>query len=97
MYDVDLKVTLIIKDRDLPKDKAISGMVRSLDLVPTLLDLADISSHECDFDGISILTVIETGKVEGGRCTLKICLGPVVKACYKRYEPRSSSTSEIEV
>jgi len=65
MYDCDLKVAMIIKDEDLPRGKKVEGVVRSLDLVPTLLDLVGISGEEYDFDGSSLLPVIEKGKAKG--------------------------------
>lgn len=64
MYDCDLLVPLIIKDRDLPKQKVIPGMVRTVDIVPTLVDLAGFESDGA-FDGISLLPFIDSGKAEG--------------------------------
>ena len=58
MYDHDLKVAMIIKGEDLPKRKVIKDMVHSIDLVPTLLDLTGLSAKEYDFDGLSMLPVI---------------------------------------
>jgi len=58
MYDHDLKVAMIIKGEDLPHGVVIKNMVRSIDLVPTLLDLTYISTEEYDFDGQSMLPVI---------------------------------------
>jgi len=65
MYDCDLKVAMIIKGEGLPRGKVVKGMVRSIDLIPTLLDLLGISVEEYDFDGLSLLPVIEKGKAEG--------------------------------
>jgi len=65
MYDCDLKVAMIIKGEGLPRGKKVEGMVRSIDLVPTLLELVDISTEEYDFDGLSLLPVIERGKAKG--------------------------------
>ncbi|MBA7515451.1 Bifunctional sulfatase/alpha-L-rhamnosidase [subsurface metagenome] len=59
MYDHDLKVAMIIKGRDLPQGIAIKGMVRSIDLVPTLLDLVGIPVDRYLFDGLSLLPLIE--------------------------------------
>lgn len=59
MYDHDLKVAMIIKGEGLPKGKKIKCMVRSIDLVPTLLDLTDIPFEGYNFDGLSMLSVIE--------------------------------------
>jgi len=63
LYDCDLLVPLIIKDRDLPKKTIIPGMVRTVDIVPTLLDLVDIKS-ELEFDGISLLPFIKAGEAK---------------------------------
>lgn len=65
MYDCDLKTAMIIKGEGLPKGKKVTGMVRSIDLAPTLLDLVGISSEEHGFDGSSLLTVIEKGEAKG--------------------------------
>jgi arylsulfatase A-like enzyme len=63
MYDHDLKVAMVIKGKDLPQGKTIKGMVRSIDLVPTLLDSVGISIEEYGFDGSSLLPVIEKGEM----------------------------------
>jgi len=65
MYDCDLKVAMIMRGEDLPKGKTVEGMVRSIDLVPTLLNLAGISAEEYDFDGSNLLPVIEKGEAKG--------------------------------
>ena len=64
MYDHDLRVAMIMKGRGLPKKKKFRGTVRSIDLAATLLDLVGISTKEYDFDGSSLLPVIEKGKAE---------------------------------
>jgi len=63
MYDHDLKVAMIIKGEGLSKGKTVKGMVRSIDLIPTLLDLVGISTEEYSFDGLSLLPLIEKGEV----------------------------------
>jgi len=65
MYDHDLKVAMIIKGEGLPKGKTIKGIARSIDLVPTLLDLMGIPAEEYDFDGVRLLPVIEEGEARG--------------------------------
>lgn len=65
MYDHDLKVAMIIKGEGLPKGKKVKGMVRSVDLLPTLLDLVGVPIEQYDFDGLSLLSAIENGKVKG--------------------------------
>ncbi len=64
MYDCDLLVPLIIKDMDVPKNKVIPGMVRTVDIVPTLLDLAGMAIPD-DLDGVSLCSFIKNGKAEG--------------------------------
>ena len=59
MHDCDLKVAMIIKGEDLPQGIVIQNMVRSIDLVPTLLNLIGLPTKEYDFDGLSMLPVIE--------------------------------------
>ncbi|OGF24786.1 hypothetical protein A2331_04110 [Candidatus Falkowbacteria bacterium RIFOXYB2_FULL_34_18] len=64
MYDCDLRVVMIIVGGGLPKNKRIKGMVRSVDLVPTLLELAGIPTTEENFDGESLLPVINSGSAK---------------------------------
>lgn len=66
MYDHDLKVTMIIKGEGLPKGKTVRGMVGSVNLVPTLLDMVGVPTKEYDFDGSSLLPAIEKGEIKGG-------------------------------
>lgn len=65
MYDHDLKIAMIIKGEGLPKGRAIKGMIRSIDLVPTLLELTGISVEQYDFDGNNLLPIIERGEAKG--------------------------------
>jgi arylsulfatase A-like enzyme len=62
MHDCDLKVAMIVKGEGLPEGKTVKGMVRSIDLIPTLLDLTGIPKEGYDFDGLSLLPVIEKDK-----------------------------------
>lgn len=57
MYDADLKIPLIIKNKKINPQK-IDHTVRAIDIVPTLLDLLSISSDE-NFDGISLLPLMK--------------------------------------
>jgi arylsulfatase A-like enzyme len=53
-------------DKDLPAGARIPGVVRSVDVMPTVLDHVGIPLQEdWDFDGISLLPIIERGKAEG--------------------------------
>jgi arylsulfatase A-like enzyme len=61
LYDCDLLVPLILKDPDLPPGKVIPGMVRTVDIVPTLLDLHGIEPAE-DLDGTSLIPFVHDGK-----------------------------------
>jgi arylsulfatase A-like enzyme len=65
MYDHDLRVFMIMRGEGLPKGKTVKGMVRSLDLIPTLFDLAGISYKKYDFDGKSLLPEITRGESKG--------------------------------
>lgn len=65
LYDVDLKVFLIIMDKNLPEGRRVEGMVRSVDVVPTLLDLVGVSMDELDFDGTTLVPIIAKGKAQG--------------------------------
>ncbi|MBW2121835.1 MAG: sulfatase [Deltaproteobacteria bacterium] len=65
MYDHDLKVAMIISGPGLPRGRVVRGMVGSVDLAPTLLDLVGISTEQYDFDGTSLLPAIERGEATG--------------------------------
>jgi len=64
LYDCDLLVPLILQDKDLPKSVVIHGMVRTVDIVPTLVDLVNLRCS-VRFDGISLIPFVQTGKSEG--------------------------------
>ncbi len=67
-HDTDVKVPLIMKGPGLPTGKRIQGQVRTVDIVPTILDLLKIKPEDHfdhTLDGISLLPVIERGKAEG--------------------------------
>jgi len=61
MYDDDLKIPLIIKNKNLDKQE-IDHTVRAIDIVPTLLDILDIPCR-LDCDGISLTPLLEGGKL----------------------------------
>jgi arylsulfatase A-like enzyme len=63
LYDCDLLVPMIIQDKDLPKGVVIPGVVRTVDIVPTLVDLAGIENRY-KFDGISLVPFVKRGRAE---------------------------------
>jgi len=65
LYDINIKTACVIKDRDLPKGIKIPGQIRSIDVIPTVLDLLDIPSEEYDMDGKTLVSDIKAKKVEG--------------------------------
>ena len=65
LFDVNVKTLLVVRDPDLPKGARIPGQVRSVDLVPTLLELLEIPDEGFDFDGTSWLPAVAAGKAEG--------------------------------
>jgi len=58
MYECDLKIPLIIKNKKL-KSSIFDHMVRGIDIVPTILDLLDVTSENKEFDGLSLIPLIE--------------------------------------
>jgi arylsulfatase A-like enzyme len=62
-WDCELLVPLIIKSKDMPKNKRIVGMARSIDISPTLLELAGISTEDLGFEGVSLVEDIKKGSV----------------------------------
>jgi len=66
MYDHDTRVVLIMRDQELPANRRVKGMVRSVDVVPTILAHLGIPiKKEYNFDGISLLPIVDKGKAEG--------------------------------
>lgn len=64
MWDTDLHVILIIKSEELPRGKRVKGMVRSIDVFPTLLEILGISVN-IDIDGMSLVSFIDKGESSG--------------------------------
>lgn len=64
LYDEDIHIPLIIKAAGLPKGKRVSGMVRQIDVFPTLLDVMGIPAPN-SYDGESLVPFIEEGKAHG--------------------------------
>jgi len=62
LYDQTQKVVFIVKDKDLEKNKDISGQVRLADIAPTVLDLLNIDKKTMKFDGVSLLPIIKGEK-----------------------------------
>ena len=72
LYDVDLKVPLIIKDPGMAesaKGKTIEGQVRSIDFTPTVLDALGFPEDEIKpaMDGESLIPCIEQLRGHGKR------------------------------
>lgn len=72
LYDVDLKVPLIIKGPNLPKQcigKRIEGQVRAIDIMVTVLDLCGITKDDLKFpvDGVSLVPSMENLRGHGLR------------------------------
>lgn len=64
MWDTDLHVFLAMKGQGLPRKKRVKGVVREIDITPTLLDLLGISTlHQ--FEGVSLRSFIESGQASG--------------------------------
>jgi len=64
MYDCCLRVAFVIKGRHVPSGMRVKGVVRHVDIVPTILNLHGI---DCDteFDGVNLLPAMEKGRAEG--------------------------------
>jgi len=62
LYDVNTRVVLIMNSKGLPQRKRVKQMVRSVDVIPTLLDLVRISTKKFDFDGLSLFPMVLEGK-----------------------------------
>jgi arylsulfatase A-like enzyme len=65
MYDHDIRIALIIKDKALPEGKRVKGQVRAIDTIPTVLELCEIPTEDYGFDGESLLQPIKEGVAKG--------------------------------
>jgi len=65
MYDHDLRIALLMKGSGIPAGKRIPGVVRSIDLAPTILEIAGVEPAGLNLDGVSLLPTIERGRSEG--------------------------------
>jgi len=63
LYECDMRIPLIIKSPNLPKNKRIKGLVRTIDIAPTIYDILNIKDVKTD--GQSLVEFIEKGKAEG--------------------------------
>jgi arylsulfatase A-like enzyme len=64
LYTEDLHVPLIIKSSKLPKGRRIPGLVRAIDIVPTVLDLLSLDVPFF-FDGVSLVPFVQQGEARG--------------------------------
>ncbi|WP_254761513.1 sulfatase family protein [Natrinema marinum] len=64
LYDEALKVPLILYNFDIDYTGSVSEMVRSVDILPTILDALGTTPLRDDLDGSSLLPQLEQGKGE---------------------------------
>jgi arylsulfatase A-like enzyme len=66
LYDVDVRIANIWRGPGLPEGVRVEGQVRTVDTVPTILDLCGIEPPRiAELDGVSLLPSIERGRAEG--------------------------------
>jgi arylsulfatase A-like enzyme len=89
LYQEEIKVPLIIKfDHSLPQGKVIESQVKSIDIMPTILDVLDIS-YSGDMEGKSLLPLIKNDKEDKSRDYIfveKDNVDPFEKAIIKNNE-----------
>jgi arylsulfatase A-like enzyme len=62
MYEPDIRIPCIIKDKSLPKNKRISECIKQIDILPTLLNLLELDiPHEVE--GCDLINIIEGEKI----------------------------------
>ena len=64
MYEPDIRVPCIIKDRDLPAHITVRDCARSIDLLPTLMSLLHIDLPP-EIEGVDLCEVINGRKIPG--------------------------------
>jgi len=62
LYDATIRVPLIFRYPSIPTKKRFRGMVQHVDLVPTILDVLGIYVDILNFDGKSMLPLLEKGE-----------------------------------
>jgi arylsulfatase A-like enzyme len=70
MYEPDIKVPFIIKDRDLPKNLTIDHCIKHVDIFPTLLSLLDVD-FKGEKNGMDLYPFIEGRKQNGFRAYIE--------------------------
>lgn len=66
LYDADVRVVNIWRGPGLPKGVRVKGPTRTVDTIPTLLDLLGIEPPKiAELDGVSLIPFLKTGKTEG--------------------------------
>lgn len=58
LFDVNTRVVLVMMGKDLPAGVRINDQVRTVDIVPTLLELCQVSADNLDYDGESLISMI---------------------------------------
>jgi uncharacterized sulfatase len=64
LYDEALKVPLILHNFDIDYTGSVSEMIRSVDILPTMLDSLDMTPLRDDLDGMSLIPHLEQGEGE---------------------------------
>jgi len=65
LYEEQIRVPLVVRLPDMEAGLRVPSLVRTIDLVPTILDVAAVPRAEWPrVDGVSLTTAIETGQTE---------------------------------
>lgn len=64
MYDHDVRIAWVMKGRGLPSGRRVSGLVRTLDFVPTIVELMGLKSSLAT-QGVSLMPFVESGCSRG--------------------------------
>ena len=67
MYDHDLRVPVVVRGPGIPESQRVQGVVASIDIAPTLCELAKVSLTGIEFDGVSLVPAMAAGVSEGRR------------------------------
>lgn len=62
LYDVTIKVPLIFRYPPSAKNSRVQGMVQHVDLIPTILDILGLDVGAFDFDGKSLVPLLDDGE-----------------------------------
>ena len=57
-YETDIRVPLLVRGPDVPANVRLRSLAVSIDIAPTVLDMAGIRDAPADMDGVSLMPLL---------------------------------------